>query len=273
VKLLWGCGGLGLSFIESSLCIWLYSVCRIECLYGDWGKLLYSLSYSVTYIFSFVAYGCFYVWLLLLIDWLLSFPSWVTSFMARLRSKIPSVSSLGSCEVDADLFLPAGRGARRRYLWCRHQVTDVFLEKLVVVVQLVVFFLDGFDAIKDLKEGGLQVFGVSRSSVLVRLHRRGRICRQLTRSTHLWHLCSSSLNPDCSFADSSLSHHPRRNAHPPYLTLLLDVPSAQWWSRCSFDSPSWVGRGADRCVLKMRTSSKSCLLWSGCVVVCVVVNP
>lgn len=61
-------------------------------------------------------------------------------------------------------FLSIGRGggpAGRGDLGGGHQVTDVFLEEFVVVVEFVVFFLDGFDACEDFEEGGLQGFGVS----------------------------------------------------------------------------------------------------------------
>jgi len=42
----------------------------------------------------------------------------------------------------------AGRGD----LGCRHQIPDVFLQELVVVVEFVVLFLDGLDAVEDLEQ-------------------------------------------------------------------------------------------------------------------------
>jgi hypothetical protein len=58
------------------------------------------------------------------------------------------------------LFLPP-TCSRRRDFRRAHQVADVLLQELVVVVELVVFFLDGFDAVEDFDEGFLEDFGVS----------------------------------------------------------------------------------------------------------------
>ena len=42
-----------------------------------------------------------------------------------------------------------------------HQVTNVFLQELVVVIKLVVLFANGFDTVEDSKKGVLQGFGMS----------------------------------------------------------------------------------------------------------------
>ena len=58
------------------------------------------------------------------------------------------------------LFLPPAR-ASRCDLRSRHQVANVLLQELVIVVQLVVLLLDGLDAVEDLEEGLLEGFCVS----------------------------------------------------------------------------------------------------------------
>jgi hypothetical protein len=54
-----------------------------------------------------------------------------------------------SIPIDYYLLLPACTG--RCDLRCRHQISDVFLEELVVIIELVVLFLHRFDAVEYLE--------------------------------------------------------------------------------------------------------------------------
>jgi len=47
------------------------------------------------------------------------------------------------------LLFPTTTGTGRSDFRGGHQITDVFLQELVVRVELVVFFFDGLDAIED----------------------------------------------------------------------------------------------------------------------------
>ncbi len=73
--------------------------------------------------------------------------------------------------VEAGLFLASA--PRRCDLAGAHQVTNVFLKKLVVVVELVVFLLDRFYPAEDGQQGVLELLGVSMS-MLVRCWRKGK---------------------------------------------------------------------------------------------------
>src|SRR3569833_1314258 len=71
-----------------------------------------------------------------------------------------------SFPVPSSVFLPTCPlflvpTARRCNLAGAHEVSDVLLKELVMVVELVVFFLDGFDAVEDGEQRVLQGFGMS----------------------------------------------------------------------------------------------------------------
>jgi hypothetical protein len=100
----------------------------------------------------------------------------------------------GVAEIDGRNGLcPAQRQSLQRYLSLlslatrcgnlagAHQVTNILLQELVVVVELVVLFLDRFDAMEDCDEGVLQSFGVSRCKLALDWTR----VNPLTFVTHL----------------------------------------------------------------------------------------
>jgi hypothetical protein len=60
---------------------------------------------------------------------------------------------------SSNLFLPPVR-ASRRDLRGRHQISNIFLQELVVVVQLVVLMLDSLNTVEDLEERILEDFCV-----------------------------------------------------------------------------------------------------------------
>ena len=42
-----------------------------------------------------------------------------------------------------------------------HQVPDILLQELVIGIELIVFFLDGFDAVEDFEEGFVEFLCMS----------------------------------------------------------------------------------------------------------------
>jgi hypothetical protein len=113
------------------------------------------------------------------------------------------------------------------------------LQELVVVVQLVVLFLYGFDAVEDLEEGELKGFCVSGRSALVlwsscSIWEKGWVVSRVwvwgkehTRSIAPWHPPTSSRGLVNSAAGSWLGRRPRRRFLSPLVARRVGVRGAR----------------------------------------------
>lgn len=119
-----------------------------------------------------------------------------------------------------------------------HEIANVLLEELVVAVELVVLFADGFDAVEDGEQRLLECLRVSGERWLAFSSTTCVVVRTLTSSTLPSPLCPE---PQCLRSSSSGSLPSHRPVQTRYrLAQQLSYPSALLAVHCSSGS---VGEG------------------------------